>query len=61
VVRPREAAAAATQGRRRILELERIRQDSLTLANILEQDPEIYEWYNQIACFKRQEFVTFFC
>ena len=43
-----EAAAAATQGKRRILELEQIRQDTYTLADILAQDPEIKEWYDSI-------------
>jgi len=36
------------QGKRRVLQLEKIRKDSYTLADILKQDPEIYEWYNAI-------------
>jgi hypothetical protein len=36
------------QGKRRVLQLEKIRKDSYTLADILKQDPEIYEWYNTI-------------
>jgi hypothetical protein len=36
------------KGKRRVLQLEKIRKDSYTLADILKQDPEIYEWYNAI-------------
>ena len=32
-----------------MLQLESIRQDTYTLADILKQDPEIYEWYQNIA------------
>jgi hypothetical protein len=46
---PDSYRAGLAQGRRRVLQLERIRQDSYTLADILKQDPEIYEWYNSIA------------
>jgi hypothetical protein len=42
------AAAGLVQGKRRILELERIRGDTYTLGHILEQDPEIKEWYDSI-------------
>jgi hypothetical protein len=42
------AAAGLVAGKRRILELERIRGDTYTLKHILEQDPEIAEWYDQI-------------
>jgi hypothetical protein len=44
-----EAAAAAVQGKRRILELERIREDHTTLADILQQDEQIANWYHSIA------------
>jgi hypothetical protein len=37
------------RGKRRVLQLENIRQDQYTLADILKQDPEIYEWYNSIS------------
>jgi hypothetical protein len=37
------------KGKRRVLQLEQIRGDSYTLADILKQDPEIYEWYNSIT------------
>lgn len=37
------------KGKKRILELERIRQDAFTLADILKQRPDVYEWWNSIA------------
>jgi hypothetical protein len=37
------------KGRRRVLQLEQIRGDTYTLADILKQDPEIYEWYQAIV------------
>ena len=43
------AAAGLVRGKRRIQELERIRGDAYTLDHILEQDPEIHEWYRAIA------------
>jgi hypothetical protein len=43
------AAAGLVQGKRRIQQLERIRQDTYTLDTILQQDPEIHEWYRNIA------------
>jgi len=43
-----EAAAAATAGKQRVLRLEHIRRDSLTLADILAQDPETKDWYDSI-------------
>ena len=36
------------KGKRRVLQLESVRGDTYTLANILEQDPEILEWYENI-------------
>jgi hypothetical protein len=44
-----EAAAPLARGKRRIQELERIRGDSYTLADILHTDPEIGAWYDSIA------------
>jgi len=44
-----EAAAQLAVGKRRIQELERRRQDTLTLGDILAQDPAIKEWYDSIA------------
>ena len=40
---------ALAKGKRRVLQLESIRGDTYTLADILQQDPEIYEWYNSIT------------
>lgn len=37
------------KGKARVLKLEQIRGDTYTLSNILEQDLEIYEWYESIA------------
>jgi len=36
------------KGKQRIQQLERIREDTYTLADILEEDPEIAEWYENI-------------
>ena len=44
-----EAAAALVRGKQRIQQLEHIRQDSYTLADILAEDPAIKEWYEAIA------------
>jgi hypothetical protein len=38
------------QGKRRVLQLEKIRKDTYTLENILEKDPEIHAWYRAISC-----------
>lgn len=40
--------AGLAKGKRRVLKLEEIRKDSYTLADILKQDSELYEWYNAI-------------
>ena len=45
---PAEYQAGLVKGKRRILELERLRGDIYTLADILAQDPEIKEWYDSI-------------
>jgi hypothetical protein len=37
------------KGKKRVLKLEQIRQDSYTLADILHKDKEIYDWYQAIA------------
>jgi hypothetical protein len=44
-----EAAAQLSRGKQRIQQLEHIRGDSYTLADILEADPEIGRWYDRIA------------
>jgi hypothetical protein len=46
---PTDWPAGLAKGKRRVLQLEQIRGDKFTLADILQQDPEIYEWYNSIA------------
>jgi hypothetical protein len=38
------------QGKRRVLQLEKIRKDTYTLENILEKDSEIHAWYQSIPC-----------
>jgi hypothetical protein len=45
---PEEYAAGLVRGKQRILQLEAVRQDALTLADILAADPEIKEWYDAI-------------
>jgi hypothetical protein len=42
------AAAGLVRGKRRVQQLEQIRGDTYTLKHILEQDPEIAEWYDKI-------------
>ena len=41
--------AGLAKGKARVLQLEQIRGDTYTLADILQQDPEILEWYNEIT------------
>jgi hypothetical protein len=41
--------AGLAQGKARVLQLERIRQDTYTLADILSSDAEITGWYNEIT------------
>jgi len=41
--------AGLVKGKRRILQLERIRNDSYTLNDIVGEDPEIQEWYESIV------------
>lgn len=45
---PNEWEAGLRKGKRRILRLEQIRGDTYTLADILQQDPDIYAWWNNI-------------
>jgi hypothetical protein len=40
--------AALAKGKQRVLKLESVRQDQLTLAHILQQDQKIYDWYQNI-------------
>jgi hypothetical protein len=37
------------KGKVRVLKLEQIRGDTFTMADILKQDPDIYDWYQTIA------------
>ncbi len=37
-------------GRRRVLQLEKIRKDTYTLDEILQKDKEIHDWYRAIPC-----------
>lgn len=46
---PEEYRAGLVKGKRRVQQLENIRQDKLTLADILKEDEEIHEWYCAIA------------
>lgn len=46
---PDTYAERLAKGKARVLQLESIRQDKFTLVDILKQDPDIYEWYQQIA------------
>jgi hypothetical protein len=44
-----EAQAQLLVGKRRILQLEHIRNDQYTLGDILAEDPDIKAWYDSIA------------
>lgn len=46
---PEQYQAALAKGKRRILRLEQIRQDTYTLRDILAARPAVQEWYDQIA------------
>lgn len=46
---PDTYAKEIAKGKRRVLQLEAIRGDTYTLADILKQEPDIYEWYQSIA------------
>ena len=45
---PDQWQAGLVKGKRRVLKLEEIRRDRFTMADILRQDPEIYEWWENI-------------
>jgi hypothetical protein len=45
---PDEYVLGLVKGKHRVLQLEKIREDSYTLADILQQDPKIYEWWQNI-------------
>jgi hypothetical protein len=45
---PSEWESALDKGKQRVLQLEHIRGDDFTLADILSTRPEVYEWYQSI-------------
>jgi len=45
---PDTCEAYLVKGKRRVLEIEKIRGDTYTMADILKQDQEIYEWWQRI-------------
>jgi hypothetical protein len=46
---PNEWQAALAKGKRRVLQLERIRKDTYTMKDILTQDTEIKQWWDNVA------------
>jgi hypothetical protein len=46
---PTEYQSAVAKGKRRVLQLESIRQDSFTLAEILSERQDVYDWYQSIG------------
>jgi hypothetical protein len=46
---PETYQQALIKGKRRVKQLEKIRGDSYTMADILKQDEEIYDWYQAIV------------
>jgi hypothetical protein len=46
---PDRYKAAVLQGKTRVLQLEQIRNDSFKMEHILQQDKEVYEWWNKIS------------
>lgn len=46
---PEQWQAGLVKGKRRVLKLEQIRGDAFTLADALQTDMEIYDWYQAIA------------
>jgi hypothetical protein len=46
---PDQYQQGLAQGKARVLQLEEIRGDTYTLADILSADKEIYDWYQTIA------------
>lgn len=47
---PNEWQQALVKGKRRVLQLEHVRNDAYTLDDILQQDKEIHDWYRAIPC-----------
>jgi hypothetical protein len=46
---PDSCHAGLAQGKRRVLQLEQMRGDTYTMSDILQQDSEVYDWYQAIA------------
>ena len=46
---PTEWQAGLAKGKQRVLKLEQIRGDSYTMADILQSDKDIHDWYQEIA------------
>ena len=46
---PNEYQSGLIKGKKRILELERIRKDVYTMNDILKERPAVYEWWNSIS------------
>jgi hypothetical protein len=46
---PDEYKSAVAKGKRRMLQLESIRQDKYTLADILSERKDVHEWYQSIS------------
>jgi hypothetical protein len=46
---PGESQAGLAKGKARVLQLESIRTQSITMADILSKRPDILKWWNQIA------------
>jgi len=46
---PDEYESAVAKGKRRMLQLESIRQDKLILADILSERKDVYDWYQSIG------------
>ena len=45
---PNEYEEGLVKGKARVIQLESIRNDKFTLADILSTRQDVYEWYNQI-------------
>jgi hypothetical protein len=45
---PQEWQRGLAQGKRRLMHLEKIRNDTYTMSDILAKDPELYEWWQNI-------------
>ena len=46
---PNEYAESIARGKARVLQLEKIRGDTYTMADILKQRPDVYEWWQSIS------------